>query len=87
MRNVQGTTKVGLDFGYRAAGATIGTFIGGPLGTVVGFGAGFFVGWAAEELGLNDAIKDGAQWVWDTGNDLAGDAKDAVGDAWNSIFG
>lgn len=87
MRNVQGTTQLGLDFGYGAAGATIGTFIGGPIGTVVGFGAGFVIGWAAEELGLNDVIKDGVQSAWDWGSDVAGDVGDAVGDAWNSIFG
>lgn len=87
MRNVQGTTQVGLDFGYGAAGATIGTFIGGPIGTVVGFGAGFLIGWAAEELGFNDVIKDSVQEAWDWGSDVAGDVGDAVGDAWNSIFG
>ncbi len=80
MTAVQGTTQVALDFGYGAAGAAVGTMIGGPLGTVVGFGAGMLVGWIAEETGFNDVVKDGMQDLWDFGTD-------AAGDAWNAIFG
>ncbi|MFC7400859.1 hypothetical protein [Citricoccus sp. GCM10030269] len=87
MSAVQGTTQVALDFGYGAAGAAVGTFIGGPIGTVVGFGVGMGIGWIAENTGFNDVVKDGAQWVWDKGSDVAEDFGGAVSDAWDSIFG
>lgn len=87
MSGVQGTTQVALDFGYGAAGATVGTFIGGPLGTVVGFGAGMFIGWVAENTGFNEVTKDGAPAVWDKGSEIVEDFGGAVSDAWNSVFG
>ena len=39
------------------------------------------------ESGLGDAVKDGAQDLWDGASDAAGDAGDAISDAWNSVFG
>jgi hypothetical protein len=80
MAAVQGTTQVVLDLGAGATGAAIGTAIGGPLGTVVGFGVGIGVSWLLEETGAADVMKDAAQDGWDT-------ATDAIGDAWNSVFG
>lgn len=80
MSAVQGTTQVGLDLAAGATGAAIGTAIGGPVGTVIGFGVGIGVSWVLEETGAADAVKDFAQDTWDG-------ATDAIGDAWDSIFG
>lgn len=84
---VKGTTQAAMDVGAGAAGAMVGTMIGGPVGTVVGFGVGILASWVIKESGLGDAVKDGAQDLWDGASDAAGDAGDAISDAWNSVFG
>jgi hypothetical protein len=80
MSAVQGTTQVGLDVGAGLAGAAVGTAIGGPVGTVVGFVVGIGVSWVMEETGIADGAKDLVQDAWDM-------STDAIGDAWDSIFG
>lgn len=87
MSAVQGTVQVGMDIGAGMAGAAIGTAIGGPVGTLIGFGAGIGISWIVNESGIGDGIKDLSQDLWDGGSDLAGDAGEAIGDAWDSVFG
>lgn len=71
-----------------AAGAPVIAVVAGAV--VVGAAVTYGAGWAYETFvpqATREKIDEGIKDVWEGTKDLAGDAGDAIGDAWNSVFG
>ncbi|WP_102160557.1 hypothetical protein [Zhihengliuella halotolerans] len=83
---VKGTTKVGIDLGAGAAGAAIGTVIGGPIGTIAGFAIGITASYVLDHLGWKDGAADVAVSFSDWSSGAMRGAASSIGEAWEEVF-